>query len=178
LERGGLSQIDGSSGVRGSKALTSDQESKPRLQTRYSHALNNAFFDVTCFICRIRGSWVAYGFLACQISAMGTVVEGGTLSFVAGWQVPRRPPKVWLETQNTRYCADTFWYLCNRYDCADLLVPITEAANNYPRNLRNFPGWFSYPGKTSAKFLFPRCRVTASPITCRKSVVSARSRPS
>src|SRR5262249_16504251 len=51
--------------------------------------------------------------------------------------------------------------------------------NNYPRYFRKFSGEFlSKPGKTVSKFLFPRCRYTASPSTWRKSVVTARSRPS
>ena len=48
----------------------------------------------------------------------------------------------------------------------------------YPINLRNEFGLDTKPGKTALKLVLPRCRYTTSLSTVRKSVVSARSRPS
>lgn len=46
------------------------------------------------------------------------------------------------------------------------------------RRRGNFAGLLSKPGKTVRRLLLPRCMLTISPRTERKSVVNARSRPS
>src|SRR6266705_5808131 len=50
--------------------------------------------------------------------------------------------------------------------------------NIYPRKPRNFDVFASYPGKTDCNLDAPRCFDAISLKTARKSVVSARSRPS
>jgi hypothetical protein len=62
--------------------------------------------------------------------------------------------------------------LCDKQVCL-----IAECS--YPKNFRkSFDDPFSKPGKTGVRLLFPRWFATASLSTWRKSVVTARSRPS
>src|SRR6266850_3225345 len=49
---------------------------------------------------------------------------------------------------------------------------------SYPRKPLNFVWVPAYPGNTACRFEAPRCLFAISPNTSRKSVVSARSRPS